>query len=522
MEPSENNSKEQKPTPNPNNLLDPRSSSNPTGGSDPAASQSPSHMALNNMDPKWWDFMEEEDDNTLSLTNIPQLTPSEIINTTLPPFPLSDSSDSFHFILPDFISSDIPSTSQIPLLPFPIPNDSFINPVIERGDLSPTQLQVDQLIRAAEAVEANNITLAQVILARLNQELSGNPLQRATFYFKEALESLLLGIIGNRSFSNMGNTNIGTTRNYLNSLSSSETVHKIKAYKDFYDILPISQFANFTSNQAIIEAVDGFTLVHVIDFDIGIGDQWSSFMLEISTSCKAARSRLPSLRITAIVAKESMETNLVVENLRNFARDIGMRFQIDFMSVAIFATLAFGAIWIADGEAIVVNFSPSIFRQLEGVGMAATRSVSQFLRYLTQLSPRITVFVDMECQWVGTSFHRNIAVGLEYYSSLIEALDAMASDAVAVEKIYGIEKFLLRPRILQWVVEALKRPFPWRELISNAGMLLIPFSEVTERHLECLVRRTPFQGFHVAKQHGSMMLCWQGRELIATSAWRCP
>ncbi|XP_077224149.1 scarecrow-like protein 15 [Tasmannia lanceolata] len=125
--------------------------------------------------------------------------------------------------------------------------------------------------------------------------------------------------------------------------------------------------------------------------------------------------------------------------------------------------------------------------------MAGVGSVYGFLRYLCQLSPRIIVFVDMECRRgcnhaIGTSFHQNIIDGLEYYSSLMESLEIVASDAMT-EKIQGIERFRLRPRIFQCVMEALKRPFMWRELISNAGMLPIPFSEFTQRDVECLVRR---------------------------------
>ncbi|XP_077252368.1 scarecrow-like protein 15 [Tasmannia lanceolata] len=542
MEPSENNPNRQKSTPNPGysqntpenptagdsksilfnestSAVDPCSSSNFTHGSNPVletpivlgmSSDSQSQMFLEDLDTECWDSAKEDDDFNFSNNNISQLTPSEILNTIIPPFPPSESEDSSHFILPNCIFSDIPSTSQIPHSSFPIRNDSFIDPVIERGDLSPSHSQVEQLIRAAKFVEADNIMEANMILQQLNQELSlaaGNPLQRAVFYFKEALESLLCGTIGS----------------YLDALSSIDAIHKIDAYKDFYEILPISKFTNFTANQAIIEAVDGFTLVHVIDFDIGIGDQWMSFMLDISKRCRAAMSQLPLVRITAIVEKESLETDLALQNLRNLARDLGLQIQVEFLSVYIFATLAFGAIWIADGEATVVNFSQSIFRKLEGEGMAEVESVYGFLRYLRQISPRIIVFVDMECRCgynhaIGTSFHQNIVAGLKYYSSLMESLDTVASDATT-EKTQGIERFLLQPRIFQCVMEALKRPFKWRELISNAGMLPIPFSEFTHRDVECLVRRSPVQGFQVAQQHGSMMLMWQEREIASTSAW---
>ncbi|XP_077233384.1 scarecrow-like protein 15 [Tasmannia lanceolata] len=508
MDSTQNNLKRQKATPNPNtaqntiqnptsqptlfneptSVLDPRASSSPGDGSDPVtgvrtaagtSSDSPPHL------PSEWDPMllkllqddddddDDDDDSSLSLN----ITPSEIVNATLPPFPPSDS---FDFSLP----------------PNQIPNDISINPIPTNFSLSQSQLNL--LLQAAESVESKNYSLALVILTHLKPEPESafqNPLQKAVFYFREALESLLLGGV-----------------NHINPLSSFETIQKIIAYKDFYDMLPISQFSNFTSNQAILEAVEGFAQVHVIDFDLELGGQWSSFMLEISERYKRARIRPPSVRITAIVGKESMETLLARENLSKFARDHGMRFRIDFVTVDMFETLVFGAIQFLDGEAIVVNLSPAIFRQFSG-----------FFRFLRRISPQITVFVEMECRTrsnLPVSFCRNFAGGIEYYSSLIGCVEAV-SDSGMPEKMERIEKFLFRPGILQWVSDAGKEPLPWRELFLNAGMGPIQFSEFTETQALCLVRRAPVPGFHLAKRHASMVLGWQGKDLIATSAWRC-
>lgn len=49
-------------------------------------------------------------------------------------------------------------------------------------------------------------------------------------------------------------------------------VSKIGAYKSFSEILPL-KFANFTCNQALLEAMGGYDLIHIIDFEIGYGGQ---------------------------------------------------------------------------------------------------------------------------------------------------------------------------------------------------------------------------------------------------------
>ncbi|KAK7847019.1 scarecrow-like protein 6 [Quercus suber] len=106
------------------------------------------------------------------------------------------------------------------------------------------QLLFDQLYQLAELIETgNNPVRAQGILARLNHQLSP----------------------------------IVCHHHHPISL-----IFKIGAYKSFSEVSPVLQFANFTCNQALLEALDGFDSIHIIDFDIGFGGQWSSLMQELA------------------------------------------------------------------------------------------------------------------------------------------------------------------------------------------------------------------------------------------------
>ncbi|XP_022740128.1 scarecrow-like protein 15 [Durio zibethinus] len=358
---------------------------------------------------------------------------------------------------------------------------------------------LEELIKAADCFDIHDLQLAQVTLARLNQRLpspSGRPLQRAAFYFKEALQSLLTG----------------STRSTRLS-SWSEIVQTIKAYKAFSGINPIPMFNHFTTNQALLEALDGpAPLIHIIDFDIGLGGQYASLMREMAEkkdhSCKF-------IRITAVVPEEyAIETRLIKDNLFQFAQDLKLRFQIEFVPLRTFEMLSFKAFKFIDGEKTAILLSPSIFRCL-------SLNVTAFLSDLRRVNPSVVVFVDSEV-WMElgtTSFRKNFVSGLEFYVMMFESLDAAVAGGEWVRK---IETLLLRPRILAAVEAAARRTAPpWRELFVGAGMRAMHLSQFADFQAECLLGKVHVRGFHVVKRQAELVLCWHESALVATSAWRC-
>lgn len=359
---------------------------------------------------------------------------------------------------------------------------------------------VDELIRIAECFETRSIQLAQVIMARLNQRLrapTGKALQRVAFYFKEALQSLLTG----------------PTR-MTQSSSSSEIVQAIKAYKTFSNVSPIPMFSDFTANQAMLEAVDGAMIVHVIDFDIGLGGRWASFMKEIAEKAESRKVHSPAVRITAVVPEEyETESKLIRDNLWQFARGLKLRFDIDFVSFRTFEYLSFKAIKFMDGEKTGVLLSSTVFHRV-GAG---------FINDLRRISPHVIVVVDGEGLMGGepSFFRQTVIDGLEFYSTLLESLEAAnVGGGGGSDWMRKIEMFVLLPKITA-AVEASGRQVPsWREAFSRTGMRAVGMSQFADFQAECLLRRVQVRGFHVVKRQAEMVLCWHDRPLVATSAWR--
>ncbi|KAL6494096.1 hypothetical protein OROGR_032005 [Orobanche gracilis] len=361
---------------------------------------------------------------------------------------------------------------------------------------------VDQIYKAAELVQTGNPVLAQGILARLNHHLSpiGKPFQRAAFYCKEALLLLL------------DNTNSNNTSS-LNS-SPFSLVFKIGAYKSFSEISPLIQFANFTCNQAILEVLEGLDQIHIVDFDIGLGGQWASLMQELALK-NGGPSGPPSLRITAVASlstHDQLELVLTRENLIQFADEVNIPFEFEATSID---SLNCGSRFHAlESEAVVVNLP---------VGCLANNQLPApfILRFVKQLSPRIVVSVDRGCDRTDMPFANHIIHVLQSNSNLLESLDAVNVDTDALQK---IERFLLLPGIEKIVAgrfEAPEKTQHWRSLFLSSGFSPVIFSNFTESQAECIVKRTPVRGFQVEKRQSSLVLCWQRKELISASAWRC-
>lgn len=370
---------------------------------------------------------------------------------------------------------------------------------------------IEDLIRVADCFDSDDSQLAQAILDRLNQRLRsstspvgkpvGRPLRQAALYFKDALQSLLSG--SNR-----------TAR-----LSSwSEIVQTIKAYKVFSGISPIPMFSHFTTNQALLEALNGSAFIHVVDFDIGLGGQYASLMKELAEKSDSLRLSPPVVRITAVVPEEyAVESRLIRENLSQFAQELKIRFQIEFVLFRTFEGLSFKAIKFMEGEKTAVLLSTTALRRLSG-----DSGGGGFFTDVRRISPAVVVLVDGEgLGEVGatTSFRRSFVCGLELYSMVMESLDAAM---VGGEWVRKIETFVLRPRIAA-VVEAAaaRRTAPFREMLHGAGMRPVQLSQFADFQAECLLGKVQVRGFHVAKRQAELVLCWHDRALVATSVWRC-
>ncbi|XP_060207293.1 scarecrow-like protein 22 isoform X1 [Lycium barbarum] len=377
------------------------------------------------------------------------------------------------------------------------------NLMVPRHQLQEQQFIYDQIFQASELLLAGHFSNAQMILARLNQQLSpvGKPSRRAAFYIKEALQLPFL---------------LPCASTFLPPRNPTpfDCVLKMDAYKAFSEISPLIQFMNFTSNQAILEALGDAEQIHIIDFDIGFGAQWSSFMQELPNS-----SRKASLKITAFASPSthhSIEIGIMHESLTQFANDAGIRFELEVINLDSFDPKSYplSSLRSSECEAIAINFPiwsisscPFAFPSL--------------LHFMKQLSPKVVVSLERGCERTELPLKHHLLHALQYYEILLASIDA-ANLAPDIGK--KIERSLLQPSIENMILGRLRSPdrmSPWRNLFASAGFSPVACSNMTEIQAECVVKRTQVGGFHVEKRQTSLVLCWKQQELLSAVTWRC-
>lgn len=381
---------------------------------------------------------------------------------------------------------------------------SALKPKAEAGN-DEAAAAVDQLAEAARLAEAGDAFGAREILARLNYRLpavptAGTPLLRSAFYFKEALRVAL-----------------SPTGEALAAPAVStpyDVVLKLGAYKAFSEVSPVLQFAHLTCVQAVLDELGAAGRIHVLDLDIGMGEQWASLMQEL-----AQRSPAATLKVTALVSPAShhpLELNLIHENLSGFARELGVFLQ--FAAYNVDALDPAELVAITSGDAVAVHLP---------VGSAHVAAMPAVLRLVKRLGAKVVVSVDRGCDRTELSFSTHLLQAFQSCVSLLDSIDAVGgADAEAVGR---IERFMVQPDVERRVVSRHRAavavdkppPLPWRTVLASAGFVPVQASTFAESQAEALLKRMALMGFRVEKRGGALCLYWQRGELVSVSAWRC-
>ncbi|XP_058078903.1 DELLA protein GAI1-like [Magnolia sinica] len=363
---------------------------------------------------------------------------------------------------------------------------------------------VHTLIACAEAVHRDDLESAEALVKQIGllAASQGGAMRKVATYFAEALARRIYKI---------------KPRDALDSFSDILQMH-------FYESCPYLKFAHFTANQAILEAFEGKSRVHVIDFSMKQGMQWPALIQALALRPGGP----PIFRLTGIGSPQPDNTDTLQHvgmKLAQLADTIHVEFSyrgIVANSLTDVEAFMLDAHSGGDDEVVAVNSVFELHRLLAHPG-----AIDRVLATVKAVQPKIVTIVEQEADHNGPDFLDRFNESLHYYSTMFDSLEGcgmslpdgkdqlmsevyLGTQICNVVACEGLERVERHETLARWQGRMGASGFVPVHLGSNAfkqaSMLLALFGGG--------------DGFRVEENNGCLMLGWHTRPLIATSAWQ--
>jgi hypothetical protein len=356
----------------------------------------------------------------------------------------------------------------------------------------------DFLLTGAQAVEVSNWHLASNIIAGISELLLSqtdeNLFSDMVFYFTQGLSYKCRD----------------TPALALHEIVHAQNETMSHHFQMLKELSPYVRFAQFTANQAILEATREENEVHILDLDIMDGIQWPPLMADL-----AQRNNV-SLRITAIVGdpEKAALVQHTGRRLVEFAESVGQTFKFDQMTIEKEEDFE----KIEGGHTLIAN---CMIHQLHMTDRNLL-VVKNFLNGVSRLSPKLVVLVEEELlnflKVSSVSFVEFFREAIQHYTALSDSLQ-YSYGRVGFEL---FQKETMGLRIMDSV-----RSFPigreekmsWEESFSLLkNFKPIPMSATNVSQAKQLAGLLGI-GYWVQNENSRLSLCWKSRPLTTASSW---
>ncbi|XP_022731872.1 scarecrow-like protein 3 [Durio zibethinus] len=420
------------------------------------------------------------------------------------------------------------------------------------------------LLTCANHVATGSLENANIALEQISQLASpdGDTMQRMAAYFTEALADRIL-----KAWPGLHKA-LNSTRITL--LSEEVLVRKL-----FFEMFPFLKVAFVLTNQAIIEAMEGEKMVHIIDLNAAEPAQWIALIQALSARPEGP----PHMRITGIHQQKEV-LDQMAHRLTEEAEKLDIPFQFNPI-VSKLENLDIEKLRVKTGEALAIcsvlqlhsllasddehfrKKSPLAMKNLNGIHLqralqmnqntlgellekdmvngyspspdsasssplssTASVKVDSFLNALWGLSPKLMVVTEQDSNHNGSTLMERLLESLHSYAALFDCLESTVSRA-SLERL-KVEKMLFGEEIKNIIAcegaerkERHEKLEKWMQRLDLAGFGNVPLSYYGMLQARRLLQGYNCDGYKMKEENGCVVICWQDRPLFSVSAWRC-
>ncbi|GER43595.1 GRAS family transcription factor [Striga asiatica] len=366
---------------------------------------------------------------------------------------------------------------------------------------------VHLLIACANHVASNNLENANVSLDYISRlaSINGDTMQRISAHFAEALADRMLRIWP------------GLHR-ALTSARITSSEEEIQARNLFFDLCPFLKVSQLITNQAILEAMEGEKVVHVIDLDCFEPSQWVGLIRALSNRPEGP----PHLKITGLQQNKGV-LDRVAFRLNEEAEKLDIPFQFNPIVCEI-ESLDFDSLHVKSGEAVAVSCVFRLHSLLASDDDVQMPKMTNFLNGLWGLFPKIVMVTEQESNHNKSNLMDRVMEALNFYGALFDCLEC----TLPVESLERrkIERNLYGKEINNIVAcESVDRKTRHEKLEKWVRRLeFVGFGKVSLSYEVMVQARIFLQSFkcngynyRVREENGCFFICWQDKPLFSVS-----
>lgn len=420
------------------------------------------------------------------------------------------------------------------------------------------------LLSCANHVASGSLENANIALEQISQLASpnGDTMQRIAAYFTEALAQRIL-----KAWPGLHKA--------LNSTRITLVSEEMLVQKLFFEMFPFLKVAFVLTNQAIIEAMEGEKMVHIIDLHAAEPTQWIALLQALSTRPEGP----PHLRITGIHSQKEV-LDQMAHRLSEEAEKLDIPFQFNSI-VSRLENLDFEKLRVKTGEALAISsvlqlhsllaMDDELLQKRSSLGLKnangvhlqrvlqmnqstlgellekdlangyspspdsasssplspnASGKMDSFLNSLWGLSPKIMVVTEQDSKHNGSTLMERLLEALYSYAALFDCLESTVS-RTSLERL-KVEKMLFGEEIKNIIAcegaerrERHEKLEKWIQRFELASFGNVPLSYCGMLQARRLLQSYNCDGYRIAEENRCVLICWQDRPLFSVSAWRC-